>query len=82
MCVYVCLTGAALRRWMATLHIYVWTMVVLCGLVVGIAYTYIEHGVDGSDLDRQGLLANGAASIISALLLFTGGGGQVRVRVG
>lgn len=62
---------------MAPLHSYVWTMIVVCGLAVGVAYTYIEHDVEGSDLDRDSLLGNGALSIFTAFLLFTGGGGQV-----
>ena len=43
-----------------------------CALFVGLAYVYIEHDVDGSDLDHESLPAKLAASVFSAFLLYTG----------
>jgi len=61
--------------WMEPLRTEVWFMILGSGLLVGAVYAVIEQGVPGTDLDRANLASNGAHSIFSSLLLFTGGGG-------
>ena len=67
--------GELFVSWAGPLDFGVWMMILAFAVCVGLAYSFIEEGTEGSDVDRDDPHHNRAASIFSALLLFTGGGG-------